>query len=94
MSSMFEIQDRIEAEILAAYKDGKLTAELAPYFRWKEGGARPTHREVLTMRAQCSTEVEVIWEDENPDDQIASYYDWVEEELLRIDMMYRNGVIK
>ena len=65
MSSMFEEKDRIEAEILASYKDGKFTAELAPYFRLKQGGERPTHREVLTMRAQCSTEVEVIWEDEN-----------------------------
>ena len=94
MSDLFEKQDAFEAEILAAYKEGKLTAELEPYFRWKKGGARPSHREVLTMRAACSKCVEIIWESEQPDDLLASYYDYIEDELLRIDMMYRNGVIK
>ena len=83
---MFEEQDRIEAEILTAYKNGKLSAELEPYFRWKQGSSRPTHREVLTMRAECSSWVEVIWESEQPDDLVAAYYSYVENELLRIDI--------
>lgn len=93
MSDIFKTQGRFDAEILAKYNEGKISAELSPYFRWKEGGVLPTHQEVLTMQAQCSSEIEVIWESEKVDDLLASYYRYVENELLKIDMMYRNGVI-
>ena len=89
MEDMNMQRKEVEAEIRAAYEAGKLSAELEPYFRWKESGEWLTHQQVLTMQAQCLTEIEVIWEDENPDDLIASYYSYIEKELQGIDMMYR-----
>ena len=93
MNDLFKKQNEFEGAILAAYKDRKLTAELGPYILWKEGGKRPTHQEVKNMRVQCSTCLEAIWASEQHDDRITEYYDYVEDELLRIDMMYSNNVI-
>lgn len=93
MSNIFDEQTKFETETLKAYKAGKLTPELTPYFRWKEGGAQPSHQEVKTMRAQCSTAQEKLWDSSHPGDQLADYLDYIADELLRIDLMYTNGVI-
>ena len=94
MSDLAEYQQKFDVEVLAAYNAGKLSAELEPYFVWKQGGATPGLQEVLTMRAECGTCVEIIWESEEDDGLLASYYDYIEANLLRLEIQLRQSANK
>lgn len=39
LANYFASQEKFNANIIEAYKDGKLSAGFQPYFEWKSGGA-------------------------------------------------------
>ena len=94
LTEQFDRQDRFEAAIMAAFKNGTLPNALTPYFRWKEGGNRPTRKETTEMRCAASDFVEQHWSAAGADDETLSYMDYVENELLNIHLMYLNGIIR
>ena len=94
MDDIFAAQCERERAILSAWHDGAFATELAPYFRWKEGGQRVTRDEVRAMRQAVSRILDPMWNDPQANTVVRDYYVYIEEELDEIAIMYHEGVIR
>lgn len=74
LANYFASQEKFNANIIEAYKDGKLSAGFQPYFEWKSGGALFSLEQAYTMLDITSNLLGAMFDDPEPNEELRSFW--------------------
>lgn len=79
---------KFTANLIEAYKDGKLSADFQPYFEWKTGG-EPFSREQAYAMLNITTDLlGSMFDDPEPDEELRIYLEAIDGEIVSIIILF------
>lgn len=83
-TDFFRQQDSFVADMVDAYKTGKLGAVYRPYIEWKTGGQLFSLEQAQTMMSAASDALDVMFDEPNPDEELRSFLEAIDGEISNI----------
>ncbi|MGN0285471.1 MAG: hypothetical protein ACI4B4_11810 [Segatella copri] len=80
----FTQQDKFVADMVEAYKTGKLAGVFRPYIEWKTGGSIFSKQQAYTMLDAASELLERMFDDPEADAELRSYLEGIDGEISNI----------
>ena len=80
----FTQQDKFVADMVEAYKTGKLGGVFRPYIEWKTGGNIFSKQQAYTMLEATSELLERMFDDPEADAELRSYLEGIDGEISNI----------
>lgn len=83
-TDFFRQQDSFVADMVDAYKAGKLGAVYRPYIEWKTGGPLFSLEQARTMMTAASDALDAMFGEPNPDEELRSCLEAIDSEITNI----------
>ena len=80
----FRQQDKFVADMVEAYKMGKLGGVFRPYIEWKTGGFIFSKQQAYTMLDTASDILERMFDDPEADAELRSYIEGIDGEISNV----------
>lgn len=80
----FQQQDRFVADMIAAYKDGKLGGVYRPYIEWKTGGPMFSLEQGRAMMSAASNALDAMFDEPNADEELRDFLEAIDGEITNI----------
>lgn len=80
----FNQQDKFVADMVDAYKNGKLGAVFRPYIQWKTGGPMFSKEQAYAMINTVSDLLNKMFDDAEADEELRSYLEGIDSEITNI----------
>ena len=80
----FTQQDKFVADMVEAYKIGKLGGVFRPYIEWKTGDIIFSKQQAYTMLDAASTLLERMFDDPEADAELRSYLEGIDGEISNV----------
>ena len=80
----FTQQDKFVADMVEAYKTGKLGGVFRPYIEWKTGNSIFSKQQAYTMLDAASELLERMFDDPEADAELRSYLEGIDGEISNI----------
>ena len=80
----FTEQDKFVANMVEAYKTGKLGGDFQPYIEWKTGGSIFSKQQAYLMLDAASDILERMFEDPEANTELRSYIEGIDGEISNI----------
>ena len=80
----FKEQNKFVADIVNAYKTGKLCSEFAPYIQWKTGNNLFSKEQAFSMLNTASDMLNKMLDDANADEELRSYLEGIDYEVTNM----------
>ena len=83
-TDFFRQQDSFVADMVNAYKAGKLGAVYRPYIEWKTGGPLFSLEQARTMMTAASDALDAMFGEPTPDEELRSCLEAIDSEITNI----------
>lgn len=80
----FNQQDKFVADMVDAYKNGKLGAVFRPYIQWKTGSPMFSKEQAYAMINTVSDLLNKMFDDAEADEELRSYLEGIDSEITNI----------
>lgn len=80
----FTLQDKFTANLIDAYKIGKLCADFRPYIEWKAGGGIFSREQAYKMMDSASHKLDSMFDNPEADTELRSYLEAIDGEIANI----------
>lgn len=80
----FKQQDKFVADMVEAYKTGKLGAVFRPYIQWKTGGSIFSKEQAYAMMNTASDLLDKMFDDTEAHEELRSYLEGIDSEITNI----------